>query len=415
MKTRLTERSIKALETKHKAYEVSDSTSPGFMIRIQPSGLRTFWYRYTVSHTAERSKIKLGRYGDITLSQARELATIYAAEVAKGQNPQKERQSKREEAEQKKRLTLGVVIAEHYKPWVLKELKCGENNLYTLDKYFNHLMDRPIDAIGPKDIDTWQISELERGLKPATVNRNLTCLKAVYAKAVSLRLLKESPIKGVKNIKVVDDDRIRFLSNDENGRLLESLRQRHYKIASSRARANRWRSERGYALYPEYGAEDFADHIEPMVLLALNTGLRRGEIFNLSWQDIDFDNAVVSVRASKTKSGKYRHIPMNNTVKRILRRWYQQHSPCSGLVFKNKNGKPFNNIKQAWSRVLEDASISDFRFHDLRHHFASHLVMKGAHLNTVRELLGHSSLEMTLRYAHLAADHKSEAVMLLDD
>ena len=97
----------------------------------------------------------------------------------------------------------------------------------------------------------------------------------------------------------------------------------------------------------------------------------------------------------------------------MLKAWRNQSPSDSGLVFPNSNGKAFNNVKKAWAGVLEKAKIKEFRWHDLRHHFASRLVMAGVDLNTVRELLGHSDIKMTLRYAHLAPKHKAEAVSRL--
>ena len=97
-----------------------------------------------------------------------------------------------------------------------------------------------------------------------------------------------------------------------------------------------------------------------------------------------------------------------------MQQLYKKSDIKDGLVFPNKNNQPFNNVKRSWTSVLEKANITQFRWHDLRHHFASKLVMAGVDLNTVRELLGHSDIKMTLRYAHLAPEHKINAVRKID-
>jgi integrase len=175
--------------------------------------------------------------------------------------------------------------------------------------------------------------------------------------------------------------------------------------------------ERGYAEFPSFQNLPFADHLKPMVLVSLHTGLRRGEIFKICWNDIDWRQATPSlrVRGNITKNGKTRNIPLNRTASTTLRQWMSQQKDTTGLVFPSIDGKPFNTIKNSWGTVIEEAKITDFRWHDLRHTFASRLVMRGQQLNTVRDLLGHKSLEMTLRYAHLSPSVKADAVAVLDE
>ena len=148
------------------------------------------------------------------------------------------------------------------------------------------------------------------------------------------------------------------------------------------------------------------------MILAMNTGMRRGELFSLRWQNVNLERDFLTIEAANAKSGKARHIPLNQKAKSALTNWRGDcESPL--WVFEGKPEQPLTDIKKAWSTVLEEARIKDFRFHDLRHHFASRLVMAGVDLNTTRELLGHGSLDMTLRYSHLAPEHKAKAVSLL--
>lgn len=145
-----------------------------------------------------------------------------------------------------------------------------------------------------------------------------------------------------------------------------------------------------------------------MVLLAINTGLRRGELLSLTWHDIDLVARMITVRAERAKNGKQRHVPLNQEALSVLQCWKDQ-SNDDLHVFQPKD------VKTAWVKLLARAQVTGFRFHDLRHHFASKLVTKGVDLNTVRELLGHADIKMTLRYAHLAPAHLAAAVAKLGE
>ncbi len=148
----------------------------------------------------------------------------------------------------------------------------------------------------------------------------------------------------------------------------------------------------------------------PAVLISLNTGLRRGELLALCWNDINLRLAVLSVQATSAKSGQTRHVPLNAESVEALKRWREQNPDATPL---DKVFAVSTSFQTAWSGILKAAGIQRFRWHDLRHHFASRLVQADVNLNTVRELLGHGSLAMTLRYAHLGPDQKRQAVALL--
>ena len=164
--------------------------------------------------------------------------------------------------------------------------------------------------------------------------------------------------------------------------------------------------------YTDLNSVTFADHLKPMVLVSLNTGIRWGELASLAWDSVDMKKSLITVVGDKAKSGKTRHVPLNSIAMNALTDWKEQSS--GEVVFPGRDGKKtLDNVNKSWKAVLDAAQIKNFRWHDMRHHFASWLVMAGVDLNTVRELLGHSDLKMTLRYAHLAPEHKAAAVGLL--
>ncbi len=149
-----------------------------------------------------------------------------------------------------------------------------------------------------------------------------------------------------------------------------------------------------------------------MVLVSLNTGMRRGELFNLKWSSVNFITEIITVTGDTSKTSNTRHIPMHEEVMAVLKEWKKQ-SGKAPYVFPNQEGDRFSDVKSAWLNLLQRAKITGFRWHDMRHDFASRLVMNGAPLNTVRDLMGHSDIKMTLQYAHLAPGTKAAAIALI--
>jgi integrase len=131
----------------------------------------------------------------------------------------------------------------------------------------------------------------------------------------------------------------------------------------------------------------------------MNTGLRRGEVVKLRWGSVDFNRRLLTVEGRNAKNRQTRHVPLNDEAVCVLRNWREQAV----------------GFQTAWETVLKRARISNLRWHDLRHHFASRLVQNGVPLNTVRDLLGHGSVGMSLRYAHLAPDQRRETVAKLNE
>lgn len=234
------------------------------------------------------------------------------------------------------------------------------------------------------DLNAWDGEKLKSRLsstrKPATVNRLLGNLKHMMSKAVEWHLLDKNPFTEVKLLHVPEFTE-RILSKDEEEKLLAACR---------RVRA---------------------PHLWSIVTLALNTGMRRGEILSLQWGQVDLENRLVRIVGGKTAQSN-RKIPMNETAFDLLSNLSRKNS----LVFPShrKEGEPFRDPKKAFATAIRLAGIEHLRFHDLRHTFATRLVRAGVDIITVQHLLGHSKITMTARYAHSLADDKIAAVRRLD-
>lgn len=246
-----------------------------------------------------------------------------------------------------------------------------------------------------------------RLIRPIAVNATL---RASLTKAEEWGFIPEHPLRKMRPLKTTSNLKIRFLSEDEEKRLRQALDGRDNKLRIDRTNGNAWREARNRNTKQDLRNVAFADHLKPMVLLSINTGIRRGEMFSLRWEHVDFGLKQITITGTNAKSRRTRHIPLNSEALKTLQDWQAQQRAGERLVFTNHRGKQFTDIKTAWNKLISDACIQDFRWHDLRHHFASKLAMNWVDLNTIRELLGHSSYKMTLRYAHLSAGHRADAV-----
>ena len=406
MRSKIGNRLITSLKTAAKPFEVRDTELKGFLLRVQPSGVMTFICDYRTVD-GRRNRISLGRVGVLTPAQARDEAKKILGEVACGKDPAKVRAAL-------KVSTFENFIVQRYEPWVTAHRKSGQLTVQMLKSTFLFLFARPLNEVSPWLVEKWRTERLKSGITPQTVNRNLTALKAALGKAVEWDFLAANPLAKVKASKVDSIGSVRYLDYDEEVRLRTALEKRDRKIRIARINANRWRSDREYPELPMIGEQAFADHLTPMVLVSLNTGVRRGELFKLKWEDINFTTQSVLVRSESSKSGLSRHIALNQEAMLTFCKWRAQTQVNHGLVFPGKDGNPLDNIKKSWAGLVKLAELNDFRWHDLRHHFASRLVIEGVDLNTVRELLGHKDIKMTLRYAHLSPGKKAEAVARLD-
>ena len=390
----LTLKTIQAAKPTGKLYRLRDAAVPGLVLRVSPAGTRA----WAVTWGRGQERI-IGNYPVMTLDGARDAARRELGEVAEHGAPLAVIKAMKPDAAVE---SFGDFMA-LYKPHLEATAKAGKATVNCLQAQFGYLYSEPLASIGRATFDKFKASRLQAGRHPATVNRDLDRLKAALSKAVEWNLLPANPLLGMKRIKRDIEDRVRYLSPKEEKALRKALDAREQRFKVRRASSNQWRIERGQEPLPPLAG--YVDHLMPMTLLALNTGLRRGEITQLTWADIDLKKKLLTVRAGYAKSGKARHVPLNSEALLVLKQWKQQQP--DGVLFH------LTSVTKSWAKLTEKANIKDFRFHDLRHTFASKLVMAGVDLNTTRELLGHGDIKMTLRYAHLAPEHKAAAVQLL--
>jgi integrase len=253
------------------------------------------------------------------------------------------------------------------------------SSTYTSDisivkKLRQHFDDQDLMNITAFDGEQYKNQRI-KDVSGSTVNREVSCLKHMLNKAVDWNYLNENPLRTVKKFKE-PPGRIRYLQENEILKLIESC----------------------------------ADYLRPIVITALNTGMRKSEILKLRWQEVDLKNRIITL--TKTKNNEIRSIPINNALYKEL--LILSNGNENEFVFTKKDGKPFTDIRRSYKTALKRAGIENFRFHDLRHNFGSWLVMSGENIRTVQELLGHKDIKMTMRYSHLSVAHKMNAVNKLD-
>lgn len=400
MKEKLTAKLLSSLQVTGREYEVHDTTITGLFVRVTAAGARS----YVVTWARGRKKT-LGRVGILTLDQARQEATQYLADARKHGEPLAVSQGRKGAALP----SLRQFINDTYMPWFKAHHKGHEKTLHTLDNNFEPIMSQRIDAITGRDLEQIRTTWLQTNNKSSTVNRKMGSISGVFSRAVEWEYIEAHPMAKLKALKVDSKGNVRYLAEDESKRLREALDARQDEARSERVSANKWRTTRGKPELSSFQAVVFTDHLKPMVIVSLNTGMRRGELFDLKWSSVNFTTKTITVAGDKTKTIETRHIPMNKETIATLEGWKKQ-SAKTGYVFPSQAGGRLEDVKSAWFNLLERAKIEGFRWHDMRHDFASRLVMAGVPLNTVRDLLGHADIKMTLRYAHLAPGTKAAAV-----
>ena len=211
-----------------------------------------------------------------------------------------------------------------------------------------------------------------------TVIRYLAALSHVFTIGINeWGWIEDSPVRKVSKPKQARG-RIRFLHDDERQRLLVLCKESSNLM------------------------------LFPVVVLALATGMRQGEIMNLIWNDINLDKEKIIL--NETKNGEMRVVPLVGLALDVMKEYYKQRRSDTDFVFPSNKVRKKIDLRFPWEKALRDAQIHDFRFHDLRHSTASYLAMNGASLSEIADVLGHKSLQMVKRYTHLSEVHTMNVV-----
>jgi integrase len=266
------------------------------------------------------------------------------------------------------------------------EKRCNRDR-YSAKRLYPVFTGRELRTLTPADIRAYIDSRKEAGAEAGTINRELGLLSSAFNYA------REewgwdipNPAKG-RRLKE-PEGRVRWITREEADALISAAER-----------------------------EPKAPHLADFIRLALNTGCRRDELLRLEWRRVDLQAELIHLTAHHTKSGKRRSVPLNRTAKKaiIARAAFRaQHCPDSPWVFCDKEGQRVQSIKRSWATACRRAEIEDFRIHDLRHTCAAWLVSTGVPMTEVRDLLGHSTITMTEKYAHLAPENVRAAVALLE-
>jgi integrase len=321
-----------------------------------------WWIRYA-DVTGRIRREKAG-----TWASARDLYSKRKTEVLQGRKlPEKLRRARVSFAE------IAKDALEHSKAHKVREAyRIDSWHMESLLRWFR---ERVAEEITPQEIER-RLNELaSEGRKPATVNRYRTLVSLVFSRAVRNGKLTANPVRQVKRRKE-NNERVRFLEVEEETKLRGKI-------------------------------HEFCPEHEPEFDLALHTGMRRGEQYRLRWQDVDFRRGIITIPLSK--HGEARRIQINSTARTALLR-LRERGDGIGYVCPGYEGPRKRDWRHWFHDVVEKAELSDFRWHDLRHTFASRLVMAGVPLRAVQVLLGHKCIETTLRYSHLGETELHKAV-----
>lgn len=389
-KLNFSKRSIEAIKPVDKLRTFIDTNEKKLQLRVGVNNSSMIYYlNYTRRSDNRRVNFKIGPISQWDVPSARAEAKRLLAYISTGGCPQTDKH-------REKLQDLNTLES------FLPHSGLSEEQQSRVTNTFPAFLNKPMTQLTPEALSRYRLSRLKQGVKPQTLNRDRNALVSALNKAVEQELIPVNPLKKWKALKVEQEQGYRYLEEAERPKLMAALAQ---------------------SQTPAY--------LRCMVLVAINTGLRRGEFFQLRYKDLTLNgkNPRIDLRAGITKARKSRSVPLNKSAVKAFKDYFGAVTDSKdggrALFMKDSNGlvftspgtwdEPLTTINTSWLGLMERAGIEGLTFHHLRHTCASYLVQAGIDLYTVKEILGHSSIKMTERYSHLAPKATTDALAKLDN
>jgi len=294
-------------------------------------------------------------------------------------------------------------LAEKYKENFKNQRSFKNSKKYSIERLEEEFTGKVLGNISYFDLESYR-NRLKDTLtqhgtirKEASVNRVMACLRHMLTKAVEWDMFERNPFDKGRSLQLKENNkRLRFLSEEEIEKLLAECPDPNLPKVKQK--------KNGVI----QGLQ--AIYLKDFVTVAINTGMRKGEILSLKWSQ----NRNGFIYLEETKTDESRQIPINDDLEECLKGIRKRLGLASEYLFPDNNGNHIKDIKTAFGSALKRSGIDDFRPHDLRHTFASHFLMRGGSLKALKEILGHADIKMTMRYAHLSKEFAKEEIQLMN-
>lgn len=348
--------------------EYSDTEVIGLRVLVSKQGRKYFFFRYT--YGGEKRAAKVGEYPAIDVQEARRLALEMRAKLGQGINP------KTATAVHSTAPTFGDFAREEYLPFAFKTKRSAKDDECRLRVHaFPKFGARKLTEISTKEIQQFH-ADMKESHCPATANRHLSVIARMYSLALQWGRVERNPCSGISKFKE-NNIRQKLLTSEEIGRMYAAMEREPNKVAVA------------------------------AIKFLILTGARLQEALQAKWQHVDFDKAVWFL--PHTKSGRGRYVQLSGDAQAVLKALALESQSQTWVFPGREPGKPLNNPRKAFGRILEAAGLEHMRLHDLRHLAASLAANAGVSLTVIGGLLGHQSPVMSLRYSHIANTTLREA------